>query len=145
MDDFDEFKNKIRPVFGVTNEPTIARREIQRVRQTKSAANYAAEFQQLAANTDWDDTALITMFKQGLKPQVKTELMRTGASTDNLDDLINTAINIDVKLYELQQELQEDPRSRVVLTNKRPPPRNPWRNNLSNCGQRGGHYQPNSG
>jgi Retrotransposon gag protein/Zinc knuckle len=145
MDDFDEFKNKIRPVFGVTNEPTIARREIQRVRQTKSAADYAAEFQQLAANTDWDDTALMTMFKQGLKPQVKTELMRTGASTDNLDDLINTAIDIDVKLYELQQELREDPRSRVVLADKRPPPRNPWRNNLSNRGQRGGHYQPNSG
>jgi hypothetical protein len=60
--------------------------------------------------------------------------MRTSASTNNLDDLINTAIDIDVKLYELQQELREDPRSRVVLTNKRPPPRNPWRNNLSNRG-----------
>jgi hypothetical protein len=145
MLDFDKFKERVKPIFGVSNEPTIARREIQRVRQTKSAADYAAEFQQLAANTDWDDTALMTMFKQGLKPQVKTELMRTGASTDNLDDLINTAIDIDVKLYELQQELREDPRSRVVLADKRPPPRNPWRNNLSNRGQRGGHYQSNSG
>ena len=86
------------------------------------------------------------MFKQGLKPEVKTELMRTGASTENLDDLINTAIDIDVKLYELRQELREDPRARVVLTDKRPPPRNPWRNNNNfNRGQRGGRYQSNTG
>jgi hypothetical protein len=66
--DFDQFKEKIKPVFGVSNEPIIARRNIQRIRQTASAADYAADFQQLAANTDWDDTALMTMFRQGLKP-----------------------------------------------------------------------------
>ena len=143
MKDFDNFKEKIKPIFGVSNEPTIARRNIQRIRQEKSAADYAAEFQQLAASTDWDDTALMTMFKQGLKPKVKEELMRTGASTDTLDTLINTAIEIDVKIYELQQELRDDPRMRAI-TVKQPLPRNPWRNNL-NRGQRGGRYQPNVG
>jgi hypothetical protein len=146
VSDFDEFKKKVKPVFGVSNEPTIARRDIQRMRQTKSAADYAAEFQQLAANTDWDDTALMTMFRQGLKPRVKEELMRTGASTDTLDELINTAIDIDVKLYELQLELRDDPRARPAVMDRRSPPRNPWRNNLSNRGNRGGsRYQPNSG
>jgi hypothetical protein len=140
VSDFDQFKLKIKPVFGVSNEPTIARREIQRIRQVKSAADYAAEFQQLAANTDWDDTALMTMFKQGLKPKIKEELMRTGASTDTLDDLINTSIEIDVKIYELQQELRDDPRVRVV--NVKPAvPRNQWHNNLN----RGNQYRPNSG
>jgi hypothetical protein len=37
--------------------------------------------------------------------------MRTGASTDTLDELVNTAIDIDVKLYELRQELRNDPRA----------------------------------
>ena len=60
------------------------------------------------------------MFRQGLKPQVKEELMRTGASTDTLDELVNTAINIDVKLYELRQELRDDPRARG--TTVCPPP-----------------------
>jgi hypothetical protein len=41
------------------------------------------------------------MFRQGLKLKVKEELMRTSASTDILDDLINTAININTKLHEL--------------------------------------------
>jgi hypothetical protein len=145
MRDFDAFKEKIKPIFGVSNEPTIARRNIQRIRQEKSAADYAAEFQQLAANTDWDDTALMTMFRQGLKPKVKEELMRTGASVETLDSLINTAIDIDVRLQELQQELRDDPRARVVLTDRRPPPRNPWRNNNFHRGQRGGYYQSNTG
>jgi hypothetical protein len=35
--------------------------------------------------------------------------MRTSASTDTLDDLINTAININTKLYELQLELRNNP------------------------------------
>jgi Retrotransposon gag protein/Zinc knuckle len=145
MRDFDQFKERIKPIFGVSNEPHIARRNIQRIKQDKSAADYAAEFQQLAANTDWDDTALITMFRQGLKPKVKEELMRTGASTETLDELINTAIDIDVRLYELQQELRDDPRARttIVATN-RSAPRNQWHNNL-NRGQRGGRNQPNSG
>ena len=86
----------------------------------------------------------MTMFRQGLKPQVKAELMRTGASTESLDDLINTAIDIDVKLHELQLELRDDPRARVALTDRRPPPRNPWRSN-PNRNQRSGRYQPNMG
>ena len=44
--------------------------------------------------------------------------MRTSASTDSLNNLINTAININIKLYKLQQELQDNLRARVVLTNK---------------------------
>jgi hypothetical protein len=85
------------------------------------------------------------MFRQGLKPKVKEELMRTGASTNTLDELINTAIDINVKLFKLQQELQDNPRARVVLTDKRPLPRNLWRNNSSNRGQRGSQYRPNTG
>jgi hypothetical protein len=38
--------------------------------------------------------------------------MRTSASTDTLDELVNTAININVKLYELRQELRNNPRAR---------------------------------
>ena len=45
------------------------------------------------------------MFKQGLKLRVKEELMRTTAVTNTFNTLVNEAINIDIKLYELQQEL----------------------------------------
>jgi hypothetical protein len=35
--------------------------------------------------------------------------MRTSASTNTLDDLINTAININTKLHKLQLELRNNP------------------------------------
>ena len=44
------------------------------------------------------------MFKQGLKPKVRVELMRLGAAITNLKDLIEEAIRIDNDLYELRLE-----------------------------------------
>jgi hypothetical protein len=44
------------------------------------------------------------MYKQGLKIQVREELMRSGARTNSLDKLINKAIRINNNLYELQIE-----------------------------------------
>lgn len=145
FEDFDLFKEQIRQVFGVHNEPTLARRDIQRIRQTTSAADYAAKFQEIATFTGWDDAALMTMFRQGLKPKVKEELMRTAAATDTFDALVNEAINIDIKLQELQQELRDDPRVRAVPAFVRTQPQRTWKNNNFRRGQRGNHYQSNEG
>jgi hypothetical protein len=40
--------------------------------------------------------------------------MRTSASTNTLNKLINTAININIKLYKLRQELRNDPCARII-------------------------------
>ena len=39
--------------------------------------------------------------------------MRTAAVTDTFNTLVNKAININIKLYELQQELQDDLRAKT--------------------------------
>jgi hypothetical protein len=44
FDEFDEFKEKLRKSFTVLNELLVAERAIQRLRQTKSARDYANEF-----------------------------------------------------------------------------------------------------
>ena len=106
MEDFDEFKKKIRVVFGNKSEVNIATRNIQTLKQTRSVADYANVFQQYSLLVEWDDKALMTMFRQGLKNEVKVELMRSGASLDNLEDLMNEAIDIDTRLYELSLELK---------------------------------------
>jgi hypothetical protein len=41
------------------------------------------------------------MFRQGLKPKVKEELMQTAAATNTFNALVNKAININIKLQEL--------------------------------------------
>jgi hypothetical protein len=40
--------------------------------------------------------------------------MRTSASTNTLNKLINTAININIKLYKLRQELCNNPRAYIT-------------------------------
>jgi hypothetical protein len=41
------------------------------------------------------------MYKQGLKPNVRAELMRTGAIINNLEDLKREVIRLDNELYKL--------------------------------------------
>ena len=67
----------------------------------------------MATFTGFNNTALITMFKQGLKLKVKEELMRTATVTNTFNTLVNKAININIKLYKLQQELRDDLRART--------------------------------
>lgn len=46
FNNFGMFKSKIRAIFGIANEGSIAVRMIQTLRQTASASDYAAKFQE---------------------------------------------------------------------------------------------------
>jgi hypothetical protein len=61
-------------------------------------------FQQLSIQTEWDDKAVMRMFRQGLKSEVRMELMRTGVAITDLRDLIEEAIRIDDNLLEFRLE-----------------------------------------
>jgi hypothetical protein len=98
---FSQFKEKVRAIYGISNEKTTSTRIIQYLKQTRSANEYAAIFQRHAPLTNWDDTALRDMFRRGLKDTVKEELMRYGGTIDDLEDLIRASIEIDDKLFEL--------------------------------------------
>jgi hypothetical protein len=104
FEDYARFKTQIRQVFGVSNEDSIAARAIQHLKQKRSAAEYATEFQHYAIQTNWDDKALKVMYRQGLKNNVKAELMRSGAALDTLEQLYQESIRIDGDLHELAME-----------------------------------------
>lgn len=108
MDNFYKFKEEIRRMFGVTNETGKATRIIQHITQKKSAAEYSAQFRQYATETDWDDAALMTMYRRGLKENVKDELTRSGAALESLEDLEREAIRIDDDWYERAMEKRHD-------------------------------------
>jgi len=105
FENWNIFKAKLHQVFGVSNEGNKAIRQIQGLRQTRAAADYAADFQHYAIQTNWDDNALMTLYRQGLKPRVKEELMRSGAEIKTLESLYEETIRIDNDLFELQMEL----------------------------------------
>jgi hypothetical protein len=106
FDEFDEFKEKLRKSFTVPNEPLVAERAIQRLRQTKAAGDYANDFQRYAIQTNWNDAALMRMYKQGLKDKVRIKLMRSGTTIDTLDQLIEESIRLDNELYEFELEFK---------------------------------------
>jgi len=104
VEDWDAFKTKMREVFSPYQEKVIAEQKIQQLRQTQSAADYTTQFQQHEVAIDWDNNALMRMYKQGLKPQVRQELMRSGGEVTTLQELKNEAIRIDNELYGLKLE-----------------------------------------
>lgn len=108
MESAARFRVEIRRMFGPSNEANAATRIIQHLTQRKSASEYSTQFQQYAAKTDWDDTALMVMYRRGLKDNVKDELMRCGGVLDTLDGLIEEAIEIDDKLFERSMEKRHD-------------------------------------
>ena len=100
IENFARFKVELRRTFGQSNEVSTAIRAIQYLTQTVSAADYATKFQRYAVITGWDDDALMTMFRNGLKDDVKDELMRSGASLQTMSALISESIRLDDMLYD---------------------------------------------
>jgi len=104
VEDWDLFKTRLREIFSPSAEVTHAEQKIQSLRQTRSAADYTTQFQQYAELVQWDDNALKRMYKQGLKPSVRAELMRTGVAIHTVQDLYKEAIRLDNQIYELAIE-----------------------------------------
>jgi len=59
----------------------------------KSAAKYVAEFQRIAALTDWDDDTLVLQYYWGLNETIKDEIARMN-EPEELQNMINIFINI---------------------------------------------------
>jgi hypothetical protein len=82
----------------------IAEQKIQNLKQTKSAADYTTIFKQYAEQIEWDSYALMRIYKQGLKPNVRAELMRTRTLINDIEDLKREVICLNNELYELALE-----------------------------------------
>ena len=103
-----QFKDKIKRILGLSNEDKVAIRMIQHIKQRRSAAEYTTQFKQYSVLTDWDDDALMVMYRRGLKENVKDEITFDGRAVDTLDELIAQAIDIDDKLFERAMEKRHD-------------------------------------
>lgn len=102
--DLEAFIERLTAAFGDSDRERVAERKIQNLRQgSRSAAIYAAEFQQLTCDLDWNDKAFMTRFRYGLRDDVKN-LLITMPKADTLEELISQAIICDNRLFELRQE-----------------------------------------
>lgn len=111
--DYTVFQRKFKELFGISNEVARATRDIQNVRQERSAAEYAAKFREHSNLLGWDNESLMVMYRRGLKENVKDELARYEVTRDEgkfliLTDLINKSIELDDVLYDRTMEKKYD-------------------------------------
>jgi hypothetical protein len=103
FNDYDEFEERLKKVFGDTDEERKAERELARLRQTNSVSTYAATFRQITSSLDWEDEPLMARFYEGLKDIVKDELIKMDRP-GRLTEYIEMAVKIDERLYERRME-----------------------------------------
>lgn len=101
--DFEEFEKALRNAFGRPDEQRIAEQQLKALRQTGSAATYASRFRLLASKTPWDDDVLCSLFYDGLKDDVKDQMVSRDRP-DVLHRLVTMVVKIDDRLYERKQE-----------------------------------------
>ena len=112
----EAFMERLTAAFGDSDRERVAERKIQNLRQgSRSAAIYAAEFQQLTCDLDWNDKAYMTRFRYGLRDDVKN-LLITMPKVDTLEELISQAITCDNRLFELRQERRSSWRNDGAVT-----------------------------
>jgi hypothetical protein len=95
-----QFEALFTTAFSDSDREKVAETKIQSLCQgTRSAAIYAAEFQQLTYDLEWNDKVFINRFLYGLKDDVK-DLLITMPKVETLQDLITQAIICDNRLFE---------------------------------------------
>ena len=96
---FSEFKKKIRQIFEVFNEKQTAERIIQHLIQKTSVNDYVARFQEHVNLIEWNDVALMIIFRKKLKNNIKDEIMRDERNYESLAEFIEIVIDFNNKLY----------------------------------------------
>lgn len=100
---YKEFEKALKSAFGDPDEGRANERRLQGLRQKGSASKYAAEFRQVASHLGWDDEPLMAQFYEGLRDDVKDEVVKLDRP-DDLGTYIELAVKIDDRLYERRQE-----------------------------------------
>jgi len=103
FNNYKKFKNELWRAFEVVDEKWAAERWLHILKMNKSAVKYAAEFQRIAALTDWDDDALVSQYYWELNETIKDEIVRMDWP-EELQNMIDTFINIDSHQWERQME-----------------------------------------
>jgi hypothetical protein len=83
-----KFKNELWRAFEVVDEKQAAERWLHILKMNKLTVKYAAEFQQIAALTDWDDDTLVLQYYWELNKTIKDEIVRMNWS-EELQNMIN--------------------------------------------------------
>ena len=116
---FTAFADALTALYGDPNLAATADREIRRLRQLTSVADYSAKFEQSKQYLGWNDMAFRDQYYTGLKDEIKDEIARS-PRPETLEDLKKLATRLDSRLQE--RYLEKRPYSQTTVTSNRSAP-----------------------
>src|SRR5271169_941978 len=109
---FTAFKEALDTLYLDRNLKHQARDELSRLKQTKSAAAYSVEFQQIIAPLDLNDQAKHLFFYVGLKDTIKDALATVGEE-ETFYPLVDQVIAIDQRQHQRRMEDKKSPSTKT--------------------------------
>jgi len=104
---FETFLDHFEATFGIVNREKVAFDKLKKLKQGRGpASTYAAMFRSLVVDVDWNETAKMQHFKDGLNVEVK-RLLLARAKPHSLEMLIADAVELDQELHQLLQEAKQ--------------------------------------
>lgn len=94
---FSDFSSNFRATFFDTDRKNRAEKELRALVQTKTAAQYVIKFNLLAPTTGWELSTLISHFKQGLKTEIRLQMI--DKNFEKLEDITSLAVKIDNEIH----------------------------------------------
>ena len=117
---YQAFKEALTVVYGDPNLEATAVREIRRLHQTGSAAEYAAKFESKKQYIPWNDEAFRDQFYLNLREDLKDEIAPVGKPKTYLE-LKTLTIRLDARLFERKLERTGG----TGTSSSKPPPTRP--------------------
>lgn len=94
---YDNFVREFEAIFYDTDRKARAERDIRKLKQTRSAAEYTMKFNMLAPATGWEVPTLISHYRQGLQRDIRVLMVRDEFTT--LPEITTLATKIDNDLH----------------------------------------------
>jgi hypothetical protein len=120
---YARFEESLKAAFGDPDETAYHERQIASLKQLGSATAYATQFRIHQGFINWNDDALASAFRTGLKPAVKDALIYANPLPKQLKSLIEVAIRIDSRLHERELEKKHEAMIHNTLTSTTSTPR----------------------
>ena len=109
--DYDGFIEAFKEHFQDTDVVRSAMQRLERLKQTGSAADYAARFCEDIVHLNVTDETAIFMFRKGLKSEVK-DLMTTVKPSTVFDDFMRQVIDFDNRYHEREVERRHESKTK---------------------------------
>ena len=99
---WEGFASRLTQMYGDPESVATAEGKLYVLTQKGSAMDYTTQFQTLAAQTEWNQGALMAQYRRGLKAKVQTTMIPMDDPSD-MRDLIEQAIRVDNRLYQSEK------------------------------------------